>query len=77
MAENILIGLVTTTTAFFILEYVLQKLMVPYFFPNGGLYMTPKTLRIRIRKRLAALLLACNLVPFLAIVAILAGHLPD
>ena len=73
LLQNILVGLVTTTTAFFILEYVLQKMMVPYFFPNGGLYMTPKTLRIRIRNRLAALLLACNLVPFLAIFAILRG----
>jgi len=73
LLQNILIGLVTTTTAFFILEYVLQKMMVPYFFPAGGLYMTPKTLRIRIRNRLAALLLACNLVPFLAIFAILRG----
>jgi sigma-B regulation protein RsbU (phosphoserine phosphatase) len=73
LLQNILIGLVTTTAAFFILEYVLQKLMVPYFFPTGGLYMTPKTLRIRIRNRLAALLLACNLVPFLAIFAILRG----
>ena len=73
LLQNILIGLVTTTSAFFILEYVLQKMMVPYFFPNGGLYMTPKTLRIRIRNRLAALVLACNLVPFLAIFAILRG----
>ncbi len=73
LLQNILIGLVTTTTAFFILEYVLQKMMVPYFFPTGGLYMTPKTLRIRIRNRLAALLVACNLVPFLAIFAILRG----
>ena len=73
LLQNILIGLVTTTTAFFILEYVLQKMMVPYFFPAGGLYMTPRTLRIRIRNRLAALLLACNLVPFLAIFAIVRG----
>jgi hypothetical protein len=28
-------------------------MMVPYFFPNGGLYVKPKTLRIRIRTRLA------------------------
>ncbi len=71
--QNLLIGLVTTTAAFFILEFVLQKMMVPYFFPHGGLYMTPKTIRIRIRNRLAALLVACNLVPFLAIFAILRG----
>jgi sigma-B regulation protein RsbU (phosphoserine phosphatase) len=44
--QNILIGLITTTAAFFILEFVLQKMMVPYFFPNGGLYMTPKTFAV-------------------------------
>jgi sigma-B regulation protein RsbU (phosphoserine phosphatase) len=71
--QNILIGLITTTAAFFILEVVLQKMMVPYFFPDGGLYMTPKTLRIRIRNRFAALIVACNLIPFLAILAVLRG----
>ena len=71
--QNILIGLITVTAAFFILEFVLQKLMVPYFFPNGGLYVTPKTLRIRIRTRLAALIIACNLIPFFAIIVILRG----
>lgn len=60
-------GLITTTVAFFVFESVLQRKLVPYFFPNGGLYMTPKTIRIRIRTRLTAFLLACNLVPFAAI----------
>jgi len=59
--QNLLIGLITTTAAFFILELVLQKMMVPYFFPNGGLYMMPKTFRIRIRNRLTALIAAANL----------------
>jgi len=36
-------------------------------FPNGGLYMTPRTLKIRIRTRLVALLFACNLIPFFII----------
>jgi sigma-B regulation protein RsbU (phosphoserine phosphatase) len=71
--QNILVGLITTTAAFFILEFVLQKMMVPYFFPNGGLYRTPNTFRIRIRNRLAALIAACNLIPFFAIIAILRG----
>jgi sigma-B regulation protein RsbU (phosphoserine phosphatase) len=73
LIQNLLIGLATMTAAFFILEYVLQKMMVPYFFPNGGLYVTPKTLRIRIRTRLAALIFACNLIPFLALIAIVRG----
>ena len=71
--QNLLIGLATMTAAFFILEYVLQKMMVPYFFPNGGLYVIPKTLRIRISTRLAALIFACNLIPFFALIAIVRG----
>ena len=68
-------GLITVTIAFFVFEHVLQKRVVPYFFPNGGLYMTPKTIRIRIRTRIFALLFACNLVPFLAILHTLAETL--
>jgi sigma-B regulation protein RsbU (phosphoserine phosphatase) len=60
-------GLITVTVAFFLLEHVLQKKLVPHFFPKGGLYTIPKTLRIRIRTRLVALLFACNLLPFLFI----------
>jgi sigma-B regulation protein RsbU (phosphoserine phosphatase) len=71
--QNLLIGLGSMTAAFFILEYVLQKMMVPYLFPDGGLYVTPKTLRMRIRTRLAALIFACNLIPFLALIAIVRG----
>lgn len=61
-------GLITVTVAFFVFEFVLQKRVVPHFFPNGGLYMTPKTIRIRIRTRIIAFLFACNIVPFLAVI---------
>lgn len=64
-------GFITVTVAFFLLEYVLQKRLAPYFFPNGGLSSIPKTLRIRIRTRLAALLFACNLIPLSSIIFIL------
>lgn len=60
-------GLITITVAFFVLEFSLQRRVVPYFFPNGGLSATPRTLRIRIRTRLIALLLASNIIPLLAI----------
>jgi adenylate cyclase len=65
-------GLITTTVAFFVLERVLQKKMVAHFFPSGGLYMTPKALRIRISTRLTALLFACNLIPFFTFLS--TGH---
>ncbi|MCP4705744.1 MAG: SpoIIE family protein phosphatase [candidate division Zixibacteria bacterium] len=60
-------GLIIVTVAFFLLEHVLQKRLAPNFFPNGGLYTIPKTLRIRIHTRLAALLFACNIIPLISI----------
>ena len=69
-------GLITVTVAFFVLEFVLQRRVVPYFFPNGGLSTTPRTLRIRIRTRLFALLLASNIIPLIAILQDLGGAFP-
>jgi sensor histidine kinase YesM len=63
-------GLITVTVAFFLLEHLSQKRLAPYFFPDGGLSLIPKTFRIRIRTRLAALLFACNLIPLLSILHI-------
>ena len=65
--RNVYTGLITTTVAFFALEFVLQRRVAPHFFPHGGLSMTPGTLRIRIRTRLVALLLASNIIPLLLI----------
>jgi sigma-B regulation protein RsbU (phosphoserine phosphatase) len=42
--------------------------MVPFFFPRGRLYGVPRTLRVSIGVRLAAFLLACNLVPFVTLI---------
>jgi sigma-B regulation protein RsbU (phosphoserine phosphatase) len=69
-SQCLLTGLITSVTAFFMLRSVLQRRIIPYFFPAGGLYMTPNTLRIRISTRLAALVLAGNIVPFLSIIII-------
>jgi sigma-B regulation protein RsbU (phosphoserine phosphatase) len=52
---------------------LMQVKMCPNLFPAGGLYTTPGTVRIRLSTRLAALLLACNLVPFFAVITILQG----
>jgi sigma-B regulation protein RsbU (phosphoserine phosphatase) len=68
---NISTGIITVTVAFFLLEHVLQKRLAPHFFPDGGLHKIPKTLRIRIRTRLTALLFACNLIPLLSIMQII------
>ena len=64
---NITTGIITVTVAFFLLEHVLQKRLAHHFFPDGGLHKIPRTLRIRIRTRLTALLFACNLIPLFAI----------
>jgi adenylate cyclase len=61
-------GLITITVAFFFLEHILQKKLSPYFFPNGRLCDVPKTVRIRIRTRLVALLSACNLIPLVSMI---------
>jgi sigma-B regulation protein RsbU (phosphoserine phosphatase) len=68
---NLSIGLITVTVAFFLLEQLSQKQLAPYLFPDGGLCAVPKTLRIRIRTRLLALLIACNLVPLSSTLLIL------
>jgi sigma-B regulation protein RsbU (phosphoserine phosphatase) len=60
-------GTITVIVAFFLLEHISQKRLAPYFFPDGGLTAIQKTLRIRIRTRLVALLFACNLIPLLSI----------
>jgi sigma-B regulation protein RsbU (phosphoserine phosphatase) len=73
-------GIITITIAFFLLEHILQKKLAPHLFPNGGLHAIPKTLRIRIRTRLVALLFACNLIPLFSIILIIqniAGNFSD
>ncbi|MCF8106594.1 MAG: adenylate/guanylate cyclase domain-containing protein [Desulfohalobiaceae bacterium] len=68
--RSLFTGLVTIILAFFVLQFLKQRWMAPYFFPKGGLYRTPKTLRIRISTRLVAMLCACNILPLLAILYI-------
>ncbi|CAB1083014.1 Serine phosphatase RsbU, regulator of sigma subunit [Olavius algarvensis Delta 1 endosymbiont] len=68
IVHGLSIGLITVTVAFFLLEYVSQKRLTPHIFPDGGLYAIPRTLRIRIRTRLAALLIACNSIPLISII---------
>jgi sigma-B regulation protein RsbU (phosphoserine phosphatase) len=69
-SRALFVGIITTTIAFFVLEWRLQKGLVPVLFPAGGLYATRGTLRIRIGTRLAALIAAANLIPFLAFLMI-------
>jgi len=70
---NLITGLITVTVAFFLIEHHLQKKLIPHFFPEGGLSTIPNTLRIQISTRLIAVLLACNLIPFVAILSLFSG----
>ena len=64
------IGLITITLVFFLQEHILQKRLAPLFFPVGGLSGVPRTHKIRIRTRLAALLLATNLIPLASVLVL-------
>jgi len=68
-------GLITITVAFFVLEFILQRRVIPHIFPNGGLSAIPGTIRIRIRTKLTAFLFACNIVPLVSILQETHGRL--
>ena len=68
-------GLITVTVAFFLLEFILQRSVIPYLFPDGGLSAIPGTMRIRIRTKLTAFLFACNIVPLVSILQHTHGRL--
>lgn len=61
-------GLVTAIMSFFVLEHISQQHVSRFFFPEGGLYQTPKTIRIRIVVRFIALLIACNIIPLSSVI---------
>lgn len=63
-------GLIVATLVFFMTEHIVQWHNAPYFFPDGGLYKTPRTVRIRIYVRLVALVFACNMIPFTAMIQV-------
>ena len=70
---NLHIGLITIVIAFFLLEHIFQKKLAAFFFPHGRIYEISGTIRVSIRVRLAALLFACNLIPFLATIQVYYG----
>jgi sigma-B regulation protein RsbU (phosphoserine phosphatase) len=68
-------GLITVTVAFFVVEFILQRSVIPYLFPDGGLSAITGTVRIRIRTKLTAFLFACNVVPLVSILQRIHGRL--
>jgi sigma-B regulation protein RsbU (phosphoserine phosphatase) len=61
--------------AFFVVEFILQRSVIPYLFPDGGLSAITGTVRIRIRTKLTAFLFACNIVPLVSILQRTHGRL--
>ncbi len=45
-SQALFVGIITTTIAFFVLEWRLQKGLIPVLFPEGGLYATRGALKI-------------------------------
>ncbi|MFO8082826.1 MAG: SpoIIE family protein phosphatase [Desulfobacterales bacterium] len=68
--RTLMVCMITLIVAFFFLEHILQKRMVSFFFPDGGLSEITRSLRIRIRTRIAALIIACNIIPCLVFIII-------
>lgn len=56
-------GMVTVILAFFWVEHVSQKRLIPLFFPDGGLSKVKGTKTVSIRIRVGALLMAVSIVP--------------
>jgi len=71
--RSLFVGLITVTAAFFLLEHILQRRLVPIFFPQGGLSRVKGTWRVRIGFRLGALILAACMIPFAAILFTIRG----
>ena len=71
--RSLFVGAITVTTAFFLLEHMLQHKLAPVFFPNGGLSRVRGAWRMRIGVRMAGLLLGACMVPFLAIIFTIKG----
>jgi len=67
--DALLIGLVSTTLAFFLLERILQTYLVPHVFPRGKLYNVKGTRRINLTVRLYAVFVAVSLIPLLLLLA--------
>jgi len=74
---SLLTGMITVCIEFFLLEFVLQRQLAVYFFPDGNLSDVPGTMTISIRKRLMAMIAACNFVPFFAVILSLNVTSPD
>ena len=66
-----MIGLITASLSFFLVEDYSRKILVPRLFPEGRLAATPRTLKIPIARRIRALYGAGTLNPMILLVGTL------
>jgi class 3 adenylate cyclase len=66
-----MIGLITASLSFFLVEDYSRKLLVPRLFPEGRLAATPRTLKIPVGRRIRALYGAGTLNPMILLVGTL------
>ncbi len=64
-------GAITAIFAFFLCEKVIQKLIVPILFPQGGLWNVSNVRHMTIRTRMVLLLISINTIPLLVIMSII------
>jgi len=61
-------GLITAVMSFLLMEHISHGHVARFFFPEGGLYKMPKTIRNHIYIRFLALLFMCNTIPFFSFI---------
>ena len=66
--DMLLTAIITVTTVFFILQFLLQRWLAPVFFPEGQLVAVPGTQKTQIKKTLLSLSFALNFIPLAIII---------
>ena len=67
----VMIGMVSSTLSFFLVENYSRKSLIPWFFPQGKLLALPGTLKIPIGRRIKVLYMAGTSVPMITLVGTL------
>ncbi|MCB2225590.1 MAG: HAMP domain-containing protein [Desulfarculaceae bacterium] len=67
--RSLLVGLITMTSAFFLLEHMLQHRLAPVFFPQGGITRVRGVRHMKIGLRLSMLTMAASMLPLFAILS--------
>ena len=75
--RSVMIGLITASLSFFIVENYTRHVSIPLIFPEGGLTEVPGAVRVNVMRRIRLLNLAGTLTPMLILVVTLAFVVND